>query len=53
MRITRLLAVHRTRLVMSVNEGNGHHHTAGAFSRDAAWPKGSVTTGATGTLVRS
>src|SRR2546427_8912579 len=29
MRITRRLAVHRTRPVMRMNEGNGHHHTAG------------------------
>jgi hypothetical protein len=29
MRITRRLAVHRTRPVMRVNEGNGHHHTVG------------------------
>jgi uncharacterized membrane protein YphA (DoxX/SURF4 family) len=26
---------------------------AGAFALDAAWPKGSVTTDATGTVVRS
>jgi hypothetical protein len=53
MRITRGVAVHRTRPVMRVNAGNGHHYTAGAISRDAAWPQGWVTTGATGTLVRS
>jgi hypothetical protein len=53
MRIARRVAVHRTRPVMRVHAGHGYHHTAGAFSRDAAWPQGSVTTGATGTVVRS
>src|SRR5882724_1496619 len=30
-RLTRLVAVPRTRPVMRVHAGNGHHHTAGAF----------------------
>ena len=53
MRITRLVAVHCTRPVMRVHAGHGHHPTARAFARDADWPQGSVTTGATGTVVRS
>ena len=53
MHVTRLVAVHRTRPVMRVHAGHGHHRTAGAISRDASWPQGWVTTGATGTLVRS